>query len=118
MLTPITCEVWGMYLTQNLKMQADRWVGQRNCPKPHNGIDFHEKIESGERFADVVLKKNLADTVVVLEFKKEKKNRLELIDSADYATAQIVKQKYAVTFTKEGYSKVYCIGIGFGGKDA
>lgn len=81
------------------------------------GVEFHEEIEKGSGFPDVVLKMDSTDTVTVLEFKKGNNDRLARIDSANYATAQIIEQKYAEPFLKEGYSKVYGIGIGFGGKD-
>ena len=81
------------------------------------GIDFHEEIESGSGYPDVVLKSNSKDTVVVLEFKQGKKERRDLIASAKYATAQITDEQYADPYIKEQYSKVYGIGIGFGGKD-
>ena len=75
------------------------------------------KIEKGSGYPDVVLKSNSKDTVVVLEFKKGKKERRDLIASAQYATGQIIDEQYAEPYIKEDYSKVYGIGIGFGGKD-
>ena len=80
------------------------------------GIEFHEEIEKGEGFPDVVLKSDATDTVTVLEFKKGSSDRLGRIDSASYATEQIIKQQYALPYIKEQYTKVYGIGIGFGGK--
>ena len=81
------------------------------------GVDFHEEIESGSGFPDVVIKMKSARTAVVLEFKKGKSELSDLIDSADYATGQIIDEQYAEPYIKEQYSKVYGIGIGFGGKD-
>ena len=81
------------------------------------GVEFHEEIESGDGFPDVVLKKKLTRTTAVLEFKKGKKDLSALTESADYAIDQIIKKKYAEPYIKEGYRNVYGIGIGFGGKD-
>lgn len=81
------------------------------------GVDFHEEIESGDGFPDVVIKRKLTRTTTVLEFKKGSSDLSALLDSADYATDQIIKKNYAEPYISEGYSKVYGIGIGFGGKD-
>ena len=81
------------------------------------GVEFHEEIESGDGFPDVVLKKKLTRTTAVLEFKKGKKDLSALSESADYAIDQIIKKGYAEPYIKEGYRNVYGIGIGFGGKD-
>ena len=80
-------------------------------------VDFYEEIEKGSGYPDVVLKSNRKDTVVVLEFKKGKKERRDLIASAEYATGQIIDEQYAQPYIEEQYSRVYGIGIGFGGKD-
>lgn len=81
------------------------------------GIEFHEEIESGDGFPDIVLKNDSSDTVVVLEFKKGDNDRLSRIRSAEYAADQITIKKYAEPYIAEQYKKVYAIGIGFGGKD-
>ena len=65
----------------------------------------------------MVLKKKLTRTAVVLEFKKGKSDLSALTRSADAAASQIIEKKYAEPYIREGYSKVYGIGIGFGGKD-
>ncbi|WP_031492704.1 AAA family ATPase [Succinivibrio dextrinosolvens] len=81
------------------------------------GIDFHEEIEKGDGFPDVVLKKKSSRTVTVLEFKKGNSDLPALMESADSAAAQIIEKKYAEPYIRAGYTKVYGIGIGFGGKD-
>ena len=81
------------------------------------GVAFHEELERGSGYPDIVLKRDSIDTVVVLEFKKGKNDRLGRIESANYATDQILERRYAQPYIKEQYSKVYGIGIGFGGKD-
>ncbi|MBO6258176.1 MAG: PD-(D/E)XK nuclease domain-containing protein, partial [Succinivibrio sp.] len=81
------------------------------------GIDFYEEIEKGSGYPDVVLKNDSTDTVVVLEFKTGKKDRLSRIASAKDATGQIIDEQYAEPYIREQYSRVYGIGIGFGGKD-
>lgn len=80
-------------------------------------VEFHEEIESGDGFPDIVLKKDSAETVTVLEFKKGENDRLSRIKSAEYALDQILKKKYAEPYIKEQYKNVYAIGIGFGGKE-
>ena len=81
------------------------------------GLEFYEEIESGEGFPDVVIKKKLTRTVTVLEFKRGKSDLSALTENAVYATEQIIKMQYAAPYLREGYSRVYGIGIGFGGKD-
>lgn len=81
------------------------------------GVEFLEEIEKGSGFPDIVLKRDSTDTVTVLELKKGNNDRLSRIDSANNAVDQIIKQKYAEPYIKEQYSKVYGLGIGFGGKD-
>ena len=81
------------------------------------GVEFHEDIEKGKGFPDIVLTQKSSVTVTVLEFKKGNPDLQGLIQSAGYATSQIIEQQYAVPYIKEQYSRVYAIGIGFGGKD-
>ncbi|MBO6258798.1 MAG: PD-(D/E)XK nuclease domain-containing protein, partial [Succinivibrio sp.] len=80
-------------------------------------IDFYEEIEKGSGYPDVVMIKTSSSTVAVLEFKQGKKELPKLIASAQDVTGQIIDEQYAEPYIKEGYSKVYGIGIGFGGKD-
>lgn len=62
----------------------------------------------------MVIKNTVTSTVIVLEFKKGKSELSALEKSADIATMQIIKNRYAEPYINEGYSKVYGIGIGFG----
>ena len=81
------------------------------------GIDFYEEIEKGSGYPDVVMIKTSSSTVTVLEFKQGKKELPKLIASAQDATGQIIYEKYAEPYIRDQYSRVYGIGIGFGGKD-
>ena len=81
------------------------------------GIDFQEETEKGDGYPDVVLTKLSAYTVVILEFKKGDKELKKLKESADTAIEQIITKNYASSYIDEGYTHVYGIGIGFGGKD-
>lgn len=80
-------------------------------------VEFHEEMESGDGFPDIVLKKDSSETVTVLEFKKSENDRLSRIKSAEYATEQILKKIYAEPYINEQYWNVYSIGIGSGGKE-
>ena len=81
------------------------------------GIEFYEETEQGEGYPDVVLLRKITRTAVVLEFKKGKNDLPSLIKSSDDAADQIINKKYAESYIRDGYTKVYGIGIGFGGKD-
>ena len=81
------------------------------------GIDFQEETEKGDGYPDVVLTKLSAYTVVILEFNKGDKELKKLKESADTAIEQIITKNYASSYIDEGYTHVYGIGIGFGGKD-
>ena len=58
-------------------------------------MEFHEEMERGDGFPDIVLKKDSSETVTVLEFKKGENDRLSRIKSAEYASEQILKKIYA-----------------------
>ncbi|MBQ9222009.1 AAA family ATPase, partial [Succinivibrio sp.] len=92
-------------------------VGVLGIASAAKGISFHEEIESGDGFPDIVLKNDATDTVAVIEFKKGKNERLERIQSAEDAAKQILEKRYAEPYLAEKYKNVYAIGIGFGGKD-
>ena len=92
-------------------------VGVLGIASAAKGISFHEEIESGDGFPDIVLKNDATDTVAVIEFKKGKNERLERIQSAADAAKQILEKRYAEPYLAEKYKNVYAIGIGFGGKD-
>ena len=80
-------------------------------------MEFHEEMESGDGFPDIVVKQDSSETVTVLEFKKGENDRLSRIKSAEYATEQILKKIYAEPYINEQYWNVYAIGIGSGGKE-
>ena len=78
-------------------------------------IEFHEEIERGDGFSDIILDNFDAETVCILELKTTK----ELDDCfavAQSATEQIVKKDYAARFITRRYKKVYGLGIGFAKK--
>jgi len=64
-------------------------------------VEFHEEMESGDGFPDIVLKQDSSETVTVLEFKKGENERLSWIKSAEYATEQILKKIYADPYINE-----------------
>ena len=92
-------------------------VGVIGIASAAKGISFHEEIESGDGFPDIVLKNDATDTVTVIEFKKGRNERLERIRCAEDAAKQIIDKRYAEPYLAEKYTNVYGIGIGFGGKD-
>ena len=92
-------------------------VGVIGIASAAKGISFHEEIESGDGFPDIVLKNDATDTVTVIELKKSRNERLERIRCAEDAAKQIIDKRYAEPYLAEKYTNVYGIGIGFGGKD-
>ncbi|WP_406017185.1 AAA family ATPase [Succinivibrio sp.] len=92
-------------------------VGVIGIASAAKGISFHEEIESGDGFPDIVLKNDATDTVAVIEFKKGRNERLERIQCAEDAAKQILDKRYAEPYLAEKYKNVFAIGIGFGGKD-
>ena len=90
-------------------------VGVIGIASAAKGISFHEEIESGDGFPDIVLKNDATDTVAVIEFGRNE--RLERIQCAEDAAKQILDKRYAEPYLAEKYKNVFAIGIGFGGKD-
>ena len=79
------------------------------------GIEFHEEIESGNGFSDLILDNFDTKTACILELKRTK----ELDDcfaAAQSATEQIIKKDYAAKFILRRYQKIYGVGIGFAKK--
>ena len=79
------------------------------------GIEFHEEIESGDGFSDLVLDSFAYKTACILELKKTK-NVDDCFAVAQSATEQIIKKDYASRFISRRYKKVYGLGIGFAKK--
>ncbi len=81
------------------------------------GIEYYDEAEKGDGFTDIVLNNESSDTVVILELKKARNERLSRIEMAKAAACQILDKKYAESYIKQQYKYVYAIGIGFGGKE-
>ena len=76
---------------------------------------YHEEIESGTGFSDIIIDSFDNKTACILELKKTE-NLEDCYDVADAATKQIIKKDYASKFISRRYKKVYGIGIGFAKK--
>ena len=76
---------------------------------------YHEEIESGTGFSDIIIDSFDNKTACILELKKTE-NLEDCYDVADAATKQIIKKGYASKFISRRYKKVYGIGIGFAKK--
>ncbi|MGN0893794.1 MAG: PD-(D/E)XK nuclease domain-containing protein, partial [Succinivibrio sp.] len=79
------------------------------------GLEYHEEIESGTGFSDIIIDNFDSKTVCILELKKTDKLE-DCYDAAEAATKQIIKKDYASKFISRRYKKVYGIGIGFAQK--
>ena len=79
------------------------------------GLEYHEEIETGTGFSDIVLTNYDTKTACIIEMKKAQ----ELDDCYDVAldaTKQIIQKDYASKFISKRYKNVYGIGIGFAKK--
>ena len=76
---------------------------------------YHEEIESGTGFSDIIIDSFDNKTACILELKKTE-NLEDCYDVADAATKQIIKKDYASKFISRRYKKIFGIGIGFAKK--
>ena len=79
-------------------------------------IKLRSEHESGDGYSDIVLFKSDTKTAVILELKKCKNNEQARITASENAANQIIERNYAEIFIKGNYTKIYGLGIGFGGK--
>lgn len=78
-------------------------------------FEYHEEIETGTGFSDIVIDSFDNKTACILELKKTEKLE-DCYDAAQTATKQIIQKDYASKFISRRYKKVYGIGIGFAKK--
>ena len=76
---------------------------------------YHEEIETGTGFSDIVIDNFDSEIACILELKKVEQLE-DCYDAADDATKQIIQKDYAAKFISRRYKKVYGIGIGFAQK--
>ena len=76
---------------------------------------YHEEIESGTGFSDIIIDNFDSEIACILELKKGE-NLEDCYAAADDATKQIIQKDYAAKFISGRYRKVYGIGIGFAKK--
>ena len=76
---------------------------------------YHEEIESGTGFSDIIIDNFDSEIACILELKRTEKLE-DCYDAADDATKQIIQKDYAAKFISLRYKKVYGIGIGFAQK--
>ena len=76
---------------------------------------YHEEIESGTGFSDIIIDSFDTKTACILELKKTE-SLDDCYDVAQAATKQIIQKDYAAKFISRRYKKVYGIGIGFAQK--
>ena len=79
------------------------------------GIKYHEEIETGSGFSDVIIDNFDSKTVCILELKRVKALS-DCYDAALAATQQIISKNYASAFISQKYKNVYGIGMGFAAK--
>ena len=79
-------------------------------------VEIKADQETGEGYADIILSNQESGTVVIMEFKKGTNTDEKRLSAAENAAKQIILKKYVDRFNKSGYTKIYGIGIGFGGK--
>ena len=78
-------------------------------------IGYHEEVESGDGFSDIILDNFDTKTACILELKKATE-LADCYDAATDATKQITRKDYASKFIASRYKKVYGLGIGFAKK--
>ena len=76
---------------------------------------YHEEIETGTGFSDIIIDNFDSEIACILELKKVEQLE-DCYDAADDATKQIIQKDYAAKFLSRRYKKVYGIGIGFAQK--
>ena len=81
-----------------------------------NNITVKSEQESGDGYYDLIIDDVNSNTAVILEFKKCENNTKSRLNTAKNAAKQIIERNYAQQFIEDGYSKIYGIGLGFGGK--
>ena len=76
---------------------------------------YHEEIETGTGFSDIIIDNFDSEIACILELKKAEQLE-DCYDAADDATKQIIQKDYASKFISRRYKKVFGIGIGFAKK--
>ncbi|MBO5567173.1 MAG: PD-(D/E)XK nuclease domain-containing protein, partial [Succinivibrio sp.] len=79
------------------------------------GLEYHEEIETGSGFSDIVIENFDLETACILELKKTEKLE-DCYDAAQNASRQIIQKDYTSKFISKGYKKINGIGIGFAKK--
>ncbi|MDD7286404.1 MAG: AAA family ATPase [Succinivibrio sp.] len=79
------------------------------------GLEYHEEIESGTGFSDIIIDSFDTKTACILELKKTDKLE-DCYDAAEAATKQIIQKDNASKFILRRYKKVFGLGIGFAQK--
>ena len=79
------------------------------------GFKYHEEIETGTGFSDIIIDNYDTKTVCILELKKAGKLS-DCYAAAVSAAKQIIKKDHAAKFLSLRYKKVYGTGIGFAEK--
>ncbi|MBO6258493.1 MAG: AAA family ATPase [Succinivibrio sp.] len=79
------------------------------------GLEYHEEIETGTGFSDIIIDSFDTKTACILELKRVEKLE-DCYDAAQTAVRQITKKDYAAKFISKRYKKIFGLGIGFAKK--
>ena len=79
------------------------------------GLEYHEEIETGTGFSDIIIDSFDTKTACILELKRVEKLE-DCYDAAQTAVRQIIQKDYAAKFISRRYKKVFGLGIGFAKK--
>ncbi len=79
------------------------------------GIEIESEPQSGDGYTDLILKRDR--TAAILELKRGENTIKGRLKACQDAKAQILKRDYAGGLIAAGYTTVYGLGLGFGGKD-
>ncbi|MBQ7738332.1 MAG: PD-(D/E)XK nuclease domain-containing protein [Desulfovibrionaceae bacterium] len=82
----------------------------------NDNIKLESAQETGDGYSEIIISHGQLKTIVILELKKTEDNAQDRLSAAKDATKQIIQKKYVDRFDTSEYTKIYGLGIGFGGR--
>ena len=80
-------------------------------------VRLSSELEAGDGYTDITMTQRSSNTAIILELKKCENNSKARRTAANDAANQIINKKYAQRFIGDGYTTIYGMGLGFGGKE-
>ncbi|MBQ7738081.1 MAG: AAA family ATPase [Desulfovibrionaceae bacterium] len=83
---------------------------------PIKGVELKSEQETSDGYSDIIISNANSGTIVILELKRAENDDEKRRLAANNAAKQIINKKYVDGFDKSVYTKIYGLGVGFGGK--